>query len=70
MDFNELKAELNLTDGNLSTHLAALERARYVKTTKGFVGRKPRTTVAITAKGRRAMERYIQSLERILKRAR
>ncbi|MHC4718015.1 MAG: winged helix-turn-helix domain-containing protein [Planctomycetota bacterium] len=70
LDFNELKAELGLTDGNLSAHLAALERAAYVKIAKGFVGRKPRTTVAITARGRKAMQRYIQSLERILQRAR
>jgi len=70
LDFNELKAELGLTDGNLSAHLAALERAGYARIAKGYLGKKPRTTVAITARGRKAMQQYIQSLERILQRAR
>lgn len=70
LDFNELKAELGLTDGNLSAHAAALERVGYVKIQKRFVGRKPRTTIAMTARGRKAMERYIRSLQRILIKAR
>ncbi len=69
-EFGELKAELGLTDGNLSTHLAALERAGYVKTTKQFRGRKPLTTIAQTAKGRRALQRYVNLLQGILERAR
>jgi len=69
LDFNELKAELSLTDGNLSTHAAALERAGYVHILKRFPGRKPRTTLAMTAKGRGALERYVSLLEGILLRA-
>ena len=69
LDFNDLKAELTLTDGNLSTHLSALERAGYVRIEKGFAGKRPRTTVAQTAKGRKAMERYILLLQGILSKA-
>jgi DNA-binding MarR family transcriptional regulator len=68
LEFNELKAQLALTDGNLSTHLAALERAGYVAITKDFQGKKPRTTVGMTAKGRKAMENSVALLQEILKR--
>ncbi|HUU58476.1 MAG TPA: transcriptional regulator [Phycisphaerae bacterium] len=69
LDFNELKAELGLTDGNLSTHASALERAGYIRITKSFRGRKPRTTLRMTAKGRKAMENYINLLQGILDKA-
>lgn len=69
LEFNELKAQLALTDGNLSTHLTALERAGFVRITKDFHGRKPRTTVEMTAKGRTAMQRYVGILQGILNRA-
>ncbi|MCP4376916.1 MAG: transcriptional regulator [bacterium] len=69
LDFNDLKAQLALTDGNLSTHLAALERAEYIKITKSFKGRKPRTTVAQTAKGRKALKNYVNLLQGILDQA-
>ncbi len=69
LDFNELKAELGLTDGNLSTHLSALERAGYVRIAKGYKGRKPHTTVAQTARGRRALSNYINLLQGILDKA-
>ena len=67
LDFNEPKAQLGLTDGNLSVHVSNLERPGYVKVAKGFVGRRPRTTIAITAKGRKAMENYVNILGAILK---
>ncbi len=66
-DFNDLKADLGLTDGNLSTHLSALERAGYVQIVKGFKGKKPQTTVAMTPKGRTALTNYINLLQGILK---
>lgn len=69
LDFNELKAQLALTDGNLSTHLAALERAGYVKIAKTFRARKPLTTVAQTAKGRAALGKYVALLQGILDKA-
>ena len=67
LDFHELKAQLGLTDGNLSVHVSNLERPGYVKVVKSFVGRRPRTTIAITAKGRKAMENYVNILGAILK---
>ena len=70
LDFNELKARLELTDGNLSTHLAALERADYVRIKKSFRGKKPRTTVAMAAKGRAALKKYVTVLQGILDKAR
>ncbi len=69
LDFNDLKAQLGLTDGNLSTHASALERAGYVEIVKGFTGKKPRTTIAMTAKGRHALEKYIRFLQDILDKA-
>jgi DNA-binding MarR family transcriptional regulator len=69
LEFNELRAQLALTDGNLSTHLAALERAGYVEIAKAFRGKKPLTTIAISAKGRKAMENYVNLLGRILKKS-
>ena len=70
LDFNQLRAELRLTDGNLSAHAAALERAGYVKIIKRFRAKKPRTTLAMTAKGRRALMNYIDLLQGILDKAR
>jgi DNA-binding transcriptional ArsR family regulator len=65
--FAELKALLDLTDGNLSVHLRALERAGYVAVDKAFVDRKPRSTARLTKKGRVAFEHYVQVLEEIVK---
>jgi DNA-binding MarR family transcriptional regulator len=70
LEFNQLKADLGLTDGNLSAHAAALERAGYIKVRKDFKGRKPRTTLAMTARGRKALTRYVASLQTILDKAR
>jgi len=66
LEFNDLKAQLALTDGNLSTHAAALERAGYVEILKAFKGKKPSTTIRMTAKGRAALERYVNLLQSIL----
>jgi len=70
LDFTELKGELGLTDGNLSTHLTALERAGYARIEKSFQGKKPRTTLSLTDKGREAMKRYLGILQGILDKAR
>ena len=69
LDFNELKGQLALTDGNLSAHATALERAGYVKITKSFKGKKPRTTLAMTAKGKKALRNYVNLLQGILDKA-
>lgn len=69
LEFNEVKAQLQLTDGNLATHLGSLERAGYVSVTKAFKGKKPQTTLAMTPKGRSALERYVSLLQSILDKA-
>jgi DNA-binding MarR family transcriptional regulator len=69
LGFVELKAQLGLTDGNLSVHLSALEKAGYVRIDKAFQAKKPLTTVSMTAKGRKAMERYVNLLQNILHRS-
>ncbi len=68
MSFNELKAALSLTDGNLSAHSRTLENAGYIKVKKTFKGRKPHTTMALTAKGRKAFQSYLDTLTRIIER--
>mgnify|MGYP001604190170 CR=1 FL=1 len=68
LHFGELKAFLELTDGNLSVHLKNLEESGYVAIEKKFVERRPRTTVKITRKGRLAFEHYVEVLEEIVRR--
>ncbi len=70
MSFNELKALLRTTDGNLSVHARRLEEAGYVACAKTFEGRVPKTTYRLTAEGRRALERYLAHLEAVIAHAR
>ena len=65
-DFNELKAVLEVTQGNLSVQLRKLEDARYVAIEKGYLGRKPRTQVRITQAGRKAFAIYLEALGRLI----
>jgi len=67
MTFNELKATVRLTDGNLSVHARRLEVAGYVACEKSFEGRLPRTTFRLTASGRRALERYLGHMEALIR---
>jgi DNA-binding HxlR family transcriptional regulator len=69
-DFNELKAKIGGTDGNLSVHLRKLEDAGYVEVEKTFRNRKPRTICHLTAAGRNAWIAYITRLESLLAAAR
>jgi DNA-binding MarR family transcriptional regulator len=66
MEFTYLRDLLDLTDGNLGAHLRKLEDAGYLKVTKTFVARKPRTYVAISSRGRQAFEEHVAVLEAIL----
>lgn len=70
LSFNDLKKLLEITDGNLSVHARRLEVAGYVKCTKSFVGRQPRTEFKLTAAGRRALEAYLQQMESVIQSAR
>jgi DNA-binding MarR family transcriptional regulator len=64
--FNELKETLALTDGNLASHVAALEKAGYVAVSKQFIGRKPSTTYNVTPEGRTAFQEHLAALEKLL----
>ena len=65
-DFNELKALLEVTQGNLSVQLRKLEDAAYVAIEKGYLGRKPRTQVRITPLGRKAFAAYLEALGQVI----
>jgi len=67
LTFNELKAILETTDGNVSVHARKLEEAGYLTTKKSFAGRMPRTEYALTAAGRRALEKYLNHMEALIK---
>ena len=68
LTFNELKALLETTDGNLSVHARKLEEAKYIACKKGFEGRIPRTEYRLTAAGRRALEQYLSHMEALIRR--
>ena len=65
-DFNELKAKLQASDGNLSVQLRKLEEAGYVQIEKTYLGRKPLTRISITDKGRNAFIAYLDAIEKLL----
>jgi len=67
VDFNTLLEDLGLTKGNLSTHMRKLEEADLITVHKEFVGRKPRTTYLCTAKGKKEMLDYLNTVENLLK---
>ena len=67
ISFNELKQMLQLTDGNLASHLNTLEQAEYLKVQKAFVGRKTNTTYMITALGKQAFKAHLDALEKMIK---
>lgn len=67
LTFNELKSLLKTTDGNLSVHARKLEDADYVACVKSFEGRVPKTEYRLTAQGRRALERYLDHMEALIR---
>jgi DNA-binding HxlR family transcriptional regulator len=66
-DFNSLKEYLEVTDGNLASHLKALEKEDFLGVKKSFVGRKPNTKYYMTRKGKKAFEEHINALENIIR---
>lgn len=70
LTFNDLKAQLKTTDGNLSVHARKLEEASYITCVKSFAGRTPRTEYRLTPAGRRALEKYLNHMEAIIRGAR
>lgn len=67
IEFTELRRLLEVTDGNLASHMAVLERLRFVRVRKDFFNRKPRTRYAITDAGRRIFGEHLDALERIIR---
>jgi DNA-binding HxlR family transcriptional regulator len=67
LDFNSLKEFLDLTDGNLASHLKALEKEKFIGVEKSFIERKPNTKYYMTDKGKRAFNNHLKVLEEIIK---
>lgn len=67
LSFSDLKKLMNTTDGNLSVHARKLEEADYIACTKSFEGRMPKTQYRLTALGRRALERYLDHMEALIR---
>jgi DNA-binding HxlR family transcriptional regulator len=66
-DFNSLKESLNVTDGNLASHLKALEDNGFIRVNKQFIGRKPNTRYSVTEKGTSLFKQHLKALEDIIK---
>ena len=67
VNFNDLKAVIDVTDGNLASHIKTLEENKYVKVKKGFIGRKTNTTYSITPAGEKAFRQHLEAMEQIIK---
>jgi DNA-binding MarR family transcriptional regulator len=67
LDFTLMRDRLELTDGNLSTHLRKLEDGGYVKCKKAFLGRRPRSSYRLLPKGRKAFEQHVAALDRFVR---
>jgi DNA-binding MarR family transcriptional regulator len=65
--FNDLKKLLKMTDGNISVHARKLEEAGYIECTKSFEGRMPRTEYRLTSTGRRALDKYLNHMEALIR---
>jgi DNA-binding HxlR family transcriptional regulator len=69
MDFNSLKQMLDITDGNLASHIIALEKSKYIKVNKRFIGKKPNTSYSVTTQGRKAFNEHLDALEQLIKKS-
>jgi DNA-binding MarR family transcriptional regulator len=67
VNFNDLKEAIQVTDGNLASHLKGLEESGYIKVQKGFIGRKTNTTYSVTKAGEKAFKNHIDALEQMIK---
>jgi len=67
INFNDLKQLIQVTDGNLASHLKTLEESTYLKVQKGFIGRKTNTTYQVTTAGEKAFKTHLQALEQMIK---
>jgi DNA-binding MarR family transcriptional regulator len=67
VNFNDLKQLIEVTDGNLASHIKALEENSYIKVNKGFIGRKTNTTYTVTKVGQKAFQQHLAALEKMIK---
>jgi DNA-binding MarR family transcriptional regulator len=67
VNFNDLKELIQVTDGNLASHLKTLEESGYLKVQKGFIGRKTNTTYSVTKAGEKAFKTHLDALEQIIR---
>ncbi len=67
VEFGTMKEMLDITDGNLASHISALEKMEYVEIKKQFIGKKPNTTYAVTRAGKKAFNEHLDALEELLK---
>lgn len=67
LDFNALKDLLGVTDGNLASHLKALEKVDYINVEKQFIGRKPNTQYSVTKQGKKAFHEHLNALEALIR---
>lgn len=67
VDFGTLKEQLQITDGNLASHISALEKLKYIEVKKQFVGKKPNTSYSASPEGKAAFARHIDALEKLIR---
>ena len=67
VDFVTLKEQLQVTDGNIASHITALEKLSYIKVEKKFIGKKPNTTYTATSQGKKAFKEHINALEKLIR---
>jgi DNA-binding MarR family transcriptional regulator len=66
-DFGTIKEQLQVTDGNIASHISALEKLDYIKVEKKFIGKKPNTSYAATSTGKKAFHEHLNALEAIIR---
>jgi DNA-binding MarR family transcriptional regulator len=69
VDFGAIKEQLQVTDGNIASHISALEKLDYIKVEKKFIGKKPNTSYAATSIGKKAFHEHLNALEAIIKKS-
>ena len=67
VDFNTLKEQLNISDGNIASHITALEKLNYLEVKKQFIGKKPNTSYKATQQGIKAFKNHLDTLEKLIK---
>ena len=69
VEFNSMKELLDITDGNLASHITALEKAGYISVLKEFIGKKPKTSYSATPAGTKAFQQHLNALEQLIRNA-